>query len=234
MLEKYLIIVGMKILILAALEKEISVLNKMINAKAKGDYCFAKMMNYEIYTAITGVGILNSLSQTCSLLENIDPDMVINIGTAGGHTLEVDDGDVVICDEAIYHGGYIMTNSPTSTWETIEDTDLIIKGDEKLSNLLEKINIDVPIHHGKTLSGDFFTRDLETIKSLNNKYHHLCEDMETIAIYRACQKKKIPVIAYRIISNSELKGTFYHDKIYEVNEKLQTIIVQLLNYLDSH
>lgn len=219
----------MKILILAALHKEISTLNELIKAEVKDEFCYTKLKNNEIFTAITGIGIINALSTTNSLIEEIHPDIVINIGTAGGHTLEVSDGDIIVCDEAIYHGGYIINNTPTSAWNTIEETNLIIKGDEKLSNLLDKI---APTIHGKTLSGDFFTKDVEVIKALNNKHHHLCEDMETIAIYKVCEEKKIPAIAYRIISNNELKGTLYDDNVLEVNKKLQEIIFQLLNYLD--
>ena len=221
----------MKILILAALEKEVSVLNRLIKAESKDGFCSAKINSNEIYTAITGVGILNAFSTTLALIDVIHPDIVINIGTAGGHTLEVQDGDIIVCDEAIYHGGYIMTNSPTSTWDVIEETNLVIKGDEKLSKLLDSVNFT--IHHGKTLSGDFFTRDKDVIIALNNKYHHLCEDMETIAVYKVCKEKKIPAIAYRIISNNELRGTLYEDNVLEVNEKLQSIIVQLLNSLGS-
>ena len=218
----------MKILILGALEKEISVLNKLINAEVKDDFCLAKINNNEVYTAITGVGILNALTKTASLIEKIHPDIVINIGTAGGHTLEVNDGDIVVCDEAIYHGGYIMNNTPATSWNTIEETSLVIKGDKKLSTLLDKVATDTAIHHGKTLSGDFFTKDVETIKALNKKHHHLCEDMETIAIYKICEEKKIPVIAYRIISNNELRGTSYEDNVFKVNEIIQKIIAQLL------
>ena len=221
----------MKILVLAALEKEISVLNNLINTETKDGFCFAKINNNEIYTAITGVGILNAFSMTNLLIEKLHPDFAINIGTAGGHTLEVNDGDVVVCDEAIYHGGYIMTNNPTSSWNVIEETNLVIKGDEKLSRLFNEVKANATIHHGKTLSGDFFTRDIEVIKALNNKHHHLCEDMETIAIYKACKDKNTPCIAYRIISNNELRGTLYQDNVLKVNKKLQTIIFEFLNYL---
>ena len=218
----------MKILILGALKKEISILNKLINAELKDGFCFAKINSNEIYTAVTGVGIINALTTTYSLIDKIHPDIVINIGTAGGHTLEVQDGDIVVCDEAIYHGGYIINSTPASSWNVIEDVELVIKGDERLSKLLDGENTTT-IHHGKTLSGDLFTKDKELIKKLNNKYHHLCEDMETIAIYIVCKDKKIPAIAYRIISNNELRGTLYEDNVLEVNEKLQTIIAQLLN-----
>ena len=226
----YLIIVSMKILVLAALEKEISVLDKLLNAKSKDGFCFAKVKGNDIFTALTGVGILNAFSITYSLIETIHPDIVINIGTAGGASLDINDGDIVVCDEAIYHGGYIMTNSPTSSWNVIEETELTIKGDKKLSSLLD--DFDVTIHHGKTLSGDFFTKDKETIVSLNKKYHHVCEDMETIAIYKVCKDKKIPVIAYRIISNNELKGSLYQDNVLKVNEKLQSLIALLLQRFD--
>ncbi len=224
-------IFSMKILLLAALDKEISILNELLKAKPQGNFCYAKLNNNEIYTAVIGVGILNAFSSAISLLEQIHPDAVINIGTAGGHTLEVNDGDIIVCDEAIYNGGYIMTNNPTSTWDVIEETSLVIKGDETLSKLFDKITADTTIRHGRTLSGDFFTRDVEVIKALNNKYHHLCEDMETIAIYKACKDKNTPCIAYRIISNNELRGTLYQDNVLKVNKKLQSIIFELLNYL---
>lgn len=223
----------MKILILGALEKEIFVLNKLIKAEPKDSFYLAKVNDNEVFTAITGVGILNAFSVTYSLIEKVDPDIVINVGTAGGHTLDVKDGDIVVCDEAIYHSGYIISDSPASRWNVIEETNLIVKGDEKLSKLLNKINKDVTIHHGKTLSGDFFTKDKEIIKALHNKYHHLCEDMETVAIYKVCKEKKVPAIAYRIISNNELRGTIYEDNVLEVNEKLQNLIAQLLGCFDS-
>ena len=224
----------MRILILGALEKEITVLNELLKVENEKDFFFKKMAKNEVFTGIVGVGIFNAFTMAYSLIEQIHPDILINIGTAGGHTLDIDDGDIVVCDEAIYHGGYIMNDSPSSNWRTIEETNLAIQGDKELSRLFEKANIHAPIHHGKTLSGDFFTRDVNTINALRNKYHHICEDMETIAIYKVCKEKKTPCIAYRIISNNELRGTLYDDNVLEVNRKLQTIIFELLNYLDLH
>ena len=56
--------------------------------------------------------------------------------------------------------------------------------------------------------------------------------METIAIYNAAQKEKIPVIAIRIISNNELLNTKYEDNVLKVNERLQNVIFMLLNHLN--
>ncbi len=222
----------MKILILGALDKEINVLNKLISAKKNGSYCVAKMKKNRVFTAVTGVGIMNAASSTATLVNQLKPDCVINIGSAGGHTTKINAGDIVVCDKAIYHGGYIMTEEPTKNWETIEETNLELNGDEKLSKLIDKFDTNVKIYHGATLSGDFFTRDKEYILALQKKHHHLCEDMETIAIYHVCQSKKVPVIAYRIIANNELQGTLYEDNVDEVNQKLQTVIAELLNSLD--
>lgn len=222
----------MKILIVAALDKEIDILNDLLKAKKKEDYYFTKIGKSEIYTSTIGVGTINALINTQSLIEEINPDFVINIGTAGSFVLEVNEGDIVVCDEAIYHGGYILTNSPSSDWETLKETNLSIKGDKKLSKLLDKIDTGCAIYHGKTLSGDFFTKDLKTISALREKYHNLCEDMETLAIYKACEIKKIPCIAYRIISNNEIKGSRYEDNVLSVNKKLQEVIFDLLEHLD--
>ncbi len=222
----------MKVLIVAALDKEINILNDLLKAKKKKDYYFKKMGKSEIYISTIGVGTINALTNTQSLIEEINPDFVINIGTAGSFALEVDAGDIVVCDEAIYHGGYIMNDSHSSDWETLKETNLSIKGDKKLSKLLDKIDTGCAIYHGKTLSGDFFTKDLKTITALKEKYHNLCEDMETLAIYKACEIKKIPCVAYRIISNNEIKGSKYEDNVLFVNKKLQEVIFDLLEHLD--
>lgn len=223
----------MKVLILGALEKEISVLNKLLEVKEKTDYFYKKMTKNEIFTATVGVGIINALSSTYSLIDNIHPDIVINIGTAGASSLDINDGDIIICDEAIYNGGYILNNFASSQFETVEETNLIIKGNEEFSQLIDQANLNATFYHGKTLSGDFFIKNTKIINALKDKYHHICEDMETIGIYKACQEKKTPCIAYRIISNNELRGTLYSDNVLIVNEKLQTIIFDFLNYLES-
>lgn len=223
----------MKILLLAALDKEISTLNNLLNAKKENSFYYSKINSLEIYTSITGVGILNAYSCAFRLIEEIRPDYIINIGTAGGHSLEVLDGDIIVCDEAIYHGGYIIKDSPITTWDVIEETNLVIRGDKYLSSLLDKINTKSRIIHGKTLSGDFFTKDVNLINALHNKHHHLCEDMETIAIYKAAKEKKTPCISYRIISNNELRGTLYLNNVLKVNKTLQETIFALLDYLSS-
>ena len=221
----------MKILILGALDTEISKLTKLLKAEYINDIYFAKVNKNEIYLAVTGVGIMNATLSTLKYINQINPDAVINIGTAGSHKIDIKDGDIIICDKAIYHGGYVLNGSSISNSEMMLDTFIIHSGNTKLSKLIDKIKVDTNIYHGTTLSGDFFTKDVETIKSLNNKYHHLCEDMETIAIYKVCYKEKIPAIAIRIISNNELLGTKYEDNNLKVNIKLQTIIAQLLNHL---
>ena len=221
----------MKILILGALDTEISTLNKLIDAEYNNGVYFAKANHNEIYIATTGVGIINATLSTLKFINRINPDIVINIGTAGSHRIDIKDGDIIICEKAIYHGGYILNGSSIFDCEMMLDTFIIHSGNTKLSKLIDKIKVDTNIYHGATLSGDFFTKDVETIKSLNNKYHHLCEDMETIAIYKVCYKEKIPPIAIRIISNNELLGTKYEDNNLKVNIKLQSIIAELLHHL---
>jgi adenosylhomocysteine nucleosidase len=221
----------MKILILGALDTEISTLNRLIDAKLNNDFYFANVNKNEIYLAVTGVGIMNATFSTLKFIKQINPDNVINIGTAGSHRIDIKDGDIIICEKAIYHGGYVLNGSSISNSEIMLDTFLIHSGNTKLSKLIDRIKVDTNVYHGATLSGDFFTKDVETIKSLNNKYHHLCEDMETIAIYKVCYKEKIPAIAIRIISNNELLGTKYEDNNLKVNIKLQSIIAELLHHL---
>ena len=69
-------------------------------------------------------------------------------------------------------------------------------------------------------SGDVFNREYDRIMWLQNQFHHLSEDMESIGTYCVCNQFGIPCIGIRIISNNELTN--------EKLDKEQTIRLQEL------
>ena len=54
-----------------------------------------------------------------------------------------------------------------------------------------------------------------------------CEDMESLAAYRICQRFGVPCLGLRVISNNELTGEVYRRT---VGEDLQDFILAVLDH----
>ena len=84
------------------------------------------------------------------------------------------------------------------------------------------------VYRGILGSGDVFNREYDRIVWINDTFHTLCEDMESIGTYSVCNKFKVPCIGIRIISNNELL-------LEELDENqainLQQILIDILNNL---
>ena len=52
-------------------------------------------------------------------------------------------------------------------------------------------------------SGDVWNRELDRIFFFHEQLGTSCEDMESFAIAQVCAEMKVPVLAMRVISNSE-------------------------------
>ena len=122
--------------------------------------------------------------------------------------------------------------SNPNNWELLTflsgETDRYIEYDsnEHLLELTKKIEyLNGNIVYGKIGSGDAWNREVDRILHLNQKYGIICEDMESVAIYRIANKYNIPVISIKIISDNSLIGEEYNR---DVGIYLQEFIYEYL------
>ena len=194
---------------------------------------------YEFYTGYihtlkiiiskTLVGVVNATTATTIGIMTFHPDIVINQGIAGAHKSNIHIGDIIIGEKCCNINAFSMPtkeeghSSNPFEWEPNKRGKEIQNGDEKLVNLFKdffKDNYENTTYTGTLGSGDVFNREYDRIMWLQNQFHHLSEDMESIGTYCACHQFGIPCVGIRIISNNEL-----------VNEKLdkeQSITLQKL------
>lgn len=203
-----------------------------------GGYCFWKghYRGRELMVSRTEVGELNAACATTLGILRFAPGAVINQGIAGSHSEELHIGDIVVGESCIH----------INDWETPlkgrgEGTDplswsrgmveaLLLPGD---AALLECV-LSAPYGGGELIkgrlgSGDIFSREYDRILWLREKCGHLCEDMESIAVYQVCRRFSIPCLGVRIISNNELTGEAYTPS---VGEELQKLLLKALQAAD--
>lgn len=168
----------------------------------------------------TEIGTIHAAGATATGIQTFWPSVVIGQGVAGSHTEDLHVGDVVVGESCI-HINDLMTprrgrgeGSDPFTWALHDHTDgempLICDADpDWVKRFAMAPYPDGQKVTGRLGSGDLFSREYDRICWLRERGGHLCEDMESIAVYQTCRRAGIPCVGLRIISNNELTGEPY-------------------------
>lgn len=230
------------ILIQGALDTEIEYIINLLQEEKTieiNGYCFfiGNISNKNVVVSKTLVGTINAAIATCIGIINFKPDVVINQGIAGSHVESLHIGDIVIGEKCCNINSYKMPikdsgkGSNPFEWELSKRARDVKYADPNLIRILhEHINDDSKrqIIIGTLGSGDVHNREYDRIKWLNNKFAHLCEDMESIGAYSACDKFNVPCAGIRIISNNDLLSREINK---EIAIELQKKLVNILDYI---
>lgn len=194
--------------------------NKKMNHFFIGNY-----QEIELICVVCGVGKVNAAVYTQLLIDNYEPDYVINIGIAGGLGERVKTLDLVVGSSYRHHD------------VNIEQTENLFPNQPSFlanSKLLELIKIKIPsAHEGVMTSGESFIADKKVKEFIKCNFQSISVDMETSSIAHCCYLNEVSFIALRCIS--DLADDQANDS-YEnfetaasdlVGEKLLTILSNL-------
>lgn len=186
----------------------------------------------------TGVGIMNACISTMTGLSEYRPDCVVNQGTAGGHTRDMRFGDIVIGASSVYINNMRMPlrapgeGSDALSWRPGQSNTVEYEADGRLAEAAREVEYDGRLIVGRLGAGDVFSREADRIDWLHAHMGHLCEDMESTAVYKACAACGVPVLGVRIISNNELTGPRDDEEKYrQAQVRLQQYVFRLLKRL---
>lgn len=229
------------ILLQGAMDKEIKVFLEYFDNLTEIEIC-----DYKFYDCIykgnriiiskTEIGIINATISTTIAIERFKPDIVINQGSCGGHTLEMTKGSLIICDNAVYINSFYSNiknkNEGSNSLEWgCSNRSYKVSSSEELVNLAESIPYNGNKLIGTIGSGDLFSREYDRIVYLNSIFGELGEDMETVASFKVCEKYNISRIAFRIVANNELLGDPINSKDSTLEESLQRFVIEYLDRL---
>lgn len=198
----------MKIGIIGAMEQEVSILKQAIEncqeVKKAGCTFFSGQLNgADVVLLQSGIGKVAAAVGTTVLLNDYQPDVVINTGSAGGFDSTLNLGDVVISTEVRHHDadvtafGYEMGQMAQQPAAFLADAKLMDVAEQALSQMEDKHAVC-----GLICTGDAFVCTAERQEFIRKHFPSvIAVEMEASAIAQTCHQFKVPFVVVRAISD---------------------------------
>ena len=161
----------------------------------------------------SGIGKVNAAIGTTLLIEQFQPLLIINTGSAGGIEPALKIGDIIIAQEILHHDvdttafGYAKGQIPKMP-AAFEPERLLIDLAAQVSESMIKVRFFV----GSIASGDIFMDDPNRVTALRQDHPGLLAvEMESAAIAQTCYQMQVPYVVFRSVSdlaNSKSPGEF--------------------------
>jgi len=196
----------MKIGILCAGDREAAPFFPMLcsirtTEKAMLKFVEGRMENVNVVVLFSGVCKVNAAIAAQVLIDTFHCEAIINAGTAGALSTELQLFDTAISTEAAYHDvdeGILTEFHP---WMQ----DIWFKSDEGLLQIARAAADQIPSKYrtvfGRMVTGEAFIAD-DMRERLSSKYQPLSVDMETAAVAHVCYVNRVPFIAVRTMTDT--------------------------------
>ena len=199
------------------------------------EYHQGRMDDKILIVQTTGMGTVKAAMATACALLKFHPTAVINQGTAGAQIRELSSGDLVLAEQAVNINALQTPKKKLGegcdpfSWDGFHTC--YYKADAMLLDFFK--NQDKEYMYGKKIvgnaaTGDMFSREDDRIIWLEEKYHTVCEDMESAAVYEVCEKFETPCVGVRVISNNELLDEPFNENVAKL---LQEHLWKMLPHL---
>lgn len=198
----------MKIGIIGAMEQEVSILKQAIEncqevSKAGCTFFSGQLNGVDVVLLQSGIGKVAAAVGTTVLLNEYQPDVVINTGSAGGFDSTLNLGDVVISTEVRHHDadvtafGYEIGQMAGQPAAFTADAKLMDVAEKALSQMEDKHAV-----RGLICTGDTFVCTAERQAFIRQHFPSvIAVEMEASAIAQACHQFKVPFVVVRAISD---------------------------------
>lgn len=157
-----------------------------------------------------GIGKTNAASGVTNLIISFHPDYIISTGVAGGIDAKLDVMDIVVGEQICYHDVYCGDNCDPGQ---VQGLPRLFNSDKRLVSIAMSLKTDVRIVPGLICTGDQFVTKRDELDVIKEKYPQgLAVDMESGAIAQVCHLWKVPMLSFRIISDTP--GVKFHFEQY--------------------
>lgn len=200
----------MRIAIIAAMDKELSLLLELIPAykvsETEGQKMYhGKIGDHDVCLSKCGIGKVNSALNTYRVIHSFKPELVINSGVAGGADASLPIGTVLVADGAFYHDVWC---GPGTIPGQADGCPFMFLPYENGMRIVESMK---PVHPalmtGAIASGDKFISTAEQIAAIKEIYPDAkaC-DMESASVAQTCHECNIPFMVVRVVSDTPGSG----------------------------
>ncbi|MFC4558897.1 5'-methylthioadenosine/S-adenosylhomocysteine nucleosidase [Virgibacillus kekensis] len=150
----------------------------------------------------SGIGKVNAALAATILHERFAPTHIINTGSAGGFSNELEVGDVVISTQVVHHDvdvtafEYAYGQVPSMPAMYAADTELVAKA----AHAIKALNLNY--QEGIIATGDSFMADPARVDFVRGKFPTMiAAEMEAAAIAQVCYQYNKPFVIIRALSD---------------------------------
>ncbi len=199
---------NIKVGIIGAMEQEIEILrdslkNREDHKLAGFDLYTGQIGNVDVVLLQSGIGKVNASVSTALMLQQFEPDCILNTGSAGGCGENLDVGDVVISSELIHHDvdvtafGYELGQMARMPVAYKPDELLAVIAQECIESGLAAKTV-----RGVIATGDAFISDPDKVVAIRNNFKDVkAVEMEAAAIAQTCYLFGVPFLVVRALSD---------------------------------
>ena len=199
----------MKIGIIGAMKAETEYLIRRMENRTDCEYAgrvfhTGNLAGIDCVVVMCGVGKVNAAVCTQILVDRFQVTHLINTGVAGSLNNEINIGDIVISEKAVYHDmdavnfGYAYGEIPSmGVKEFKADPALALAAEEAVRKAAPQISV----FRGTVATGDQFIREKEKKTWIRETFGADCTEMEGTAIAHTAWLNDIPFVIVRAISD---------------------------------
>ena len=196
----------MKIVIIAAMSKELDLILSLLPDHSEisiGDFKVYSgcLGDHEIIVSQCGIGKVNSALRTFRIINEFNPDLIINSGVAGGVDETMRIGSVLVADGVAYHDVWC---GPGTEYGRADGQPLYFTPYDRGLEVMREISAsaDSDIRFGLLCSGDKFISTPEEVSAIKTNFPDaLGCDMESASIAQTCALTGIPFMIVRVMSD---------------------------------
>lgn len=206
------------ILILAAVEKELSLLIRELGAAVfdtgesrtiwRAEYC-----SQSVYLALTGMGKVNAAIASTQMIERVKPTLIINTGCGGAYgSSGLAVGHLAIATAEVYGDEGVLTADGWHTLEIVGIPAVERKGNrysnefplsmEQAARAFQlATSLGLPVKRGKFITVSTCSGTRTRGEELEARFNGICENMEGAAVAHTALLYDTPFLEVRGISN---------------------------------
>lgn len=187
----------MKIALITAMDIEYRHLVAMLGGDAVGRHG-----NHEVVAAMSGIGKVNAALTVQRLIAEQKPDCVVSTGLAGGLSLTLQPGDMVVGSQCAYHDVWCGIGN---VWGQVQGLPARFDADTRLLECARKVEHcgEGRCVEGLIVTGDQFIDHAEGVTAILQRMPDaLACEMESTAIAQTCHLLQTPFLAVRLVSDT--------------------------------
>ncbi|WP_423364354.1 5'-methylthioadenosine/adenosylhomocysteine nucleosidase [Mycoplasma sp. P36-A1] len=195
------------ILAVAAMQEEYQELEALMENPQEGEfngvkYHQGRIEDKDVVLMLSGIGKVNASWSIVTILNELDIDFIINIGSAGGvvNNHHVKAMDIVVAKKVCQHDvDLTAADRPLGMLPNLPVYYESAVSDNMMKSLSET---GLTYHYATIASGDTFVADTEKVTHITDNFEDVCAvEMEAGAIAQIAFLKKIPFVVFRSISD---------------------------------